>query len=95
MPSYEINPLLHKQGGRDHPYEKYHLTETQWRRAISLATEYQDGLAPADVMRYMQYVDPPMGSSDAGVEGMRALDGNYFYLCVGPDTWRRIPINIF
>ncbi len=95
MPNYEINPLLHKQGGSDTPYEKYHLTETQWRTAQRAATEYQDGLAPADVMHYMNYTDPPMGSGNAGVEGMRALDGNYFYLCIAPNTWRRIPINIF
>jgi hypothetical protein len=95
MPNYELNPVLHKQGGRDNPYEKYHLTEAQWTRATRPATSTQDGVAPAGIMDYMNYVDPPVESSSEGTEGMRALDANYFYLCIGPNTWRRIPITSF
>jgi hypothetical protein len=95
MPNYEINPVLHNQGGLNTPYEKYHLTEAQWERAIRSATAAQDGLAPAGAMDYMDYVTPPLESNSPGTEGQRALDDNYFYLCVGTDTWRRIPLTSF
>jgi hypothetical protein len=90
MPNYEINPILHNQGGRSSPYEKYHLTKSEWEKATREANSVLDGLAPANVMQFMNYVDPPVESSSPGELGMRSIDGSYFYLCIGTNKWRRI-----
>lgn len=90
MPAYSVNPILHNQGGLNTPYEKYHLTEAEWRQIIRTADSTQAGLAPADVMKYMNYVDPPADSSTYGEEGMRALDSEYFYLYT--NKWKRIKL---
>ena len=34
----------------------------------------------------------PASATDAGVKGQIAWDEDYFYVCVGTDTWKRVPI---
>ena len=38
-------------------------------------------------------VSAPSSSTDTGTEGQWAEDGDYFYVCVATDTWRRAPLN--
>lgn len=39
------------------------------------------------------WVTVPASSSAAGVAGQVAYDGDYFYVCVAANTWRRTPIS--
>jgi hypothetical protein len=38
---------------------------------------------------------PPLTATSPGKTGQMAYDGNYFYLCVGVNTWRRRPMAIW
>lgn len=37
----------------------------------------------------------PATSTSAGVEGQSAQDGNYLYICVATNTWKRIALTAF
>lgn len=37
----------------------------------------------------------PSGSSDTGIQGEICYDNNYFYVCVGNDTWKRCALFTF
>lgn len=41
------------------------------------------------------WVNPPITSNSTGIEGQRAYDDNYFYVCVGADLWKRINLDLF
>jgi hypothetical protein len=86
--NYTLNPKEHNQGGRNAPYEKYHLTEAQHTRATRLATSTQDGLMPASLVGAVEYVDAPATMDAPGEIGQRAIDGNYVYHYT-PNGWRR------
>lgn len=37
----------------------------------------------------------PTSSGSGGINGMMAYDANFLYICVGSNTWRRVPLNTF
>ena len=37
--------------------------------------------------------DPPASPTAAGRAGQITWDTNYFYLCVGTNTWKRVPLS--
>lgn len=92
MPNYEIHPVEHIQGGRTSPYEMYHLSKAQWVKATQEAGPEKEGVAPANVMQHMRYVDPPYDSTSPGEDGMRALDGEYFYIYTA-GKWKRFELS--
>lgn len=40
-------------------------------------------------------VDIPANSADGGEPGMMAYDGDFLYICVAADTWRRADLTVF
>lgn len=40
-------------------------------------------------------VDVPPSSSSFGMTGQVAYDSNYVYICVAPNTWRKVPGSTF
>lgn len=42
-----------------------------------------------------QFVAVPATSTSAGVAGQFAYSTTFFYLCVGPSTWRRVALSTF
>ena len=41
----------------------------------------------------INWVSPPQTTTDQGTPGDIAYDGNYLYLCIANNTWRRITLN--
>lgn len=39
------------------------------------------------------FVTPPASSTSTGTAGSMAQDGDYFYVCVATNTWRRFPLS--
>jgi len=94
MSDYILNPKEHNQGGKNTPYEKYHLTEVEHERATRLADETQDGLMPLELAGIVEYVEPPTAMDDPGEIGQRAIDEYYVYHYT-VDGWRRSPLEEF
>jgi hypothetical protein len=44
------------------------------------------------VGNYAVVVEPPVSPFSEGLPGATAYDANFFYVCVAPSTWRRIPL---
>jgi len=38
-------------------------------------------------------VDVPSSSSDTGIPGQTAYDSSYFYVCVSPNSWKRLTLD--
>jgi hypothetical protein len=38
---------------------------------------------------------PPATSKSAGIAGQIAYDQNFFYVCIGVNQWKRIPLTAF
>ena len=83
---------LHDKGGSDRPYEKYHVSRRVRERLQD--KDGCDGLMPSDIFAENEKVSPPGTSSDPGEPGQWALDDNYLYYCMQPDSWRRILLYI-
>ena len=87
-----FNMRLHTSGGRFVPYDRYHLTEDQWR-AISRYADYsRNGMMPAGIKDYIEWVDVPEYSWSYGKKGQKARDADYLYICVSDNTWKRTPL---
>lgn len=41
------------------------------------------------------YVAAPSNSTDTGTEGNYATDGNYLFVCIATNTWKRIALNTY
>ena len=52
-----------------------------------------DGAGVATWQTPMPLSSPPASSSSPGTPGEIARDNNYFYVCVGAATWRRMPLS--
>lgn len=39
---------------------------------------------------YQGFTDAPISSTSTGITGQMAIDSTYFYICVAPNTWKRI-----
>ena len=94
MTDYTINPVEHNEGGKNTPYEKYHLTENEHSKATRLATSFLDGLMPSALYGTVEYVDPPVRMSDPGEIGQRASDDEYIYYYTS-GGWRRVFVKEF
>lgn len=46
-----------------------------------------------DVITLMEYVSVPATSTSSGKVNNIASDANYLYVCVSPDTWKRITLS--
>ena len=95
MRTYNIIPVEHASGGHPTPdYQRYHLTADELTVIKRLANSSRNGLAPAGmVVNHIQYVDPPTTSRSTGIMGQRALDEEYFYICVATDLWGRVKLD--
>jgi hypothetical protein len=63
----------------------------------SEATADREIIIP-DIEGQLLIADPaaiPADSSGAGVQGQMAWDGDFLYICIATDTWRRFDLNIF
>lgn len=74
-------------------------TQLEYANGGSLGVNITDviGLAAAlngkqQVGNYATVVDPPVSPFSNGLTGAIAYDSNFFYVCIAPSTWRRIPL---
>ena len=82
---------IHNKGGKDTPYEKYHLTDNQQINAVEAATAEHDGIFDKECVPEITYVGtPPASNIAAGKKGQRYMDNDYLYICIEDNKWVRI-----
>jgi len=84
-----ISPKLHNQGGSNTPYERYHLTNNQWREATQVCDASKNGLATASNSNGFTFGTVPEHPYSSGIEGQRAISGNRLYIYV-QGIWKYI-----
>jgi hypothetical protein len=96
MSNERYNLIEHNEGGNKSPYEEYHLTADTKYEALREASQYWSGLVPAKAAGLLEWVNPPPATSySAGKKGQRAVDANYYYICVKDGYWKRFPLETF
>lgn len=67
-----------------------------WIEADLLPDAYKDGAsAPVPGTTWGYYVTAPATATDPGELGMQATDGDYLYICVAHNTWKRALLATF
>ena len=91
MNSNVFNTENHNDGGRDEPYEKFHLSQSERQGTLKGATYANDGIMPAGILRDLIWTDPvPTTSNYPGKKGQKARDDNYLYICIRDNYWKRV-----
>lgn len=76
----------------DRPAEDWHLTDDEHKAVNRYGSHNQTGVLPAVIFKHITWQAVPGTPYSPGRPGQKARDGQYLYICVKNNLWKRAPV---